>query len=850
MTFQSRHPSKCRSVLRFEPLEDRTAPAAGTPEPPIISFSTYLGGNGADFAKAVAVDRAGNVYVLGNTSSGNFPTTPGALQEASGGGRDAFVAKVNANGSPGYVTYLGGAGDETGYGIAVDETGNVYVTGQTNSADFPTVNALQQNPGGESAFLAKLNPTGTALVYSTYLGGAGYDAGMSVAVDGGGHAYVGGVTESNNFRTENPVQPARGGGVDAFVAKFDPTGTSLVYSTYLGGAAAEDECHLAIDGTGNAYAAGHTRSANFPTVNALYGSQPGGLDVFLTKLNPTGSALVYSTYVGGGVNPNSGQGLDLASGIAVDGGGAAYVTGYTNSPDFPTDNPIQATIGDSYHAYVFKMNAGGTALDYSTFLGGNEQDYGGAIAVDGDGNAFVVGETGSTNFPTVNPWQGPGGGGNGGFPTNNDAFVTKIKPDGTALVYSSFLGGSATETPLGVAVDADGNAFVVGKTGSVDFPRVAAWQTPAGGTDAFITRITEGGEPLTGSFPVRNGRTAQTYPTIAMALETAQDGDTILLADGVYREHLGIGKQVTLRADNPGGAILDGDGAGTLAMVSADVTFDGLHFRNAAVGVDQRDADVHYRVQRCIASDMNVAFSINNSNSSVGEADILNSIVLDSNQAVNINDGGTVRVTNTIIDNVRTAYVGIGVAIVPDHNLLHNVQEVQYGNVSDDPAQIVADPLFVDRISGNFHLGIGSPAIDSGIEVGEAYLGTGPDRGVFEFSASDNSSPLISVIADQTTNEGEPTGTIAFTVADAETVAESLVVTASSSNQELLPDANIVLNGSGASRTLTVTPAAGKFGTSTISVTVRDSDGGVVTTAFTLTVRPRSDLTEDQGLRT
>ena len=447
---------------------------------PVLSYSTYLGGSGNDavVGSGIAVDSAGNAYVTGDTVSTNFPTA-NPLQPATGGGDDAFVAKLNASGTAlVYSTYLGGSGDDAGSDIAVDSAGNAYVTGYTRSTNFPTANPLQPTFGGDrDAFVAKLNASGTALVYSTYLGGIASDVGSGIAVDSAGNAYVTGDTVSTNFPTANPLQPASGGGLtDAFVAKLNATGTALVYSTYLGGSASDAGLDIAVDSAGNAYVTGNTSSTNFPTANPLQPASGGGTDAFVAKLNAAGTALVYSTYLGGSA---SDAGLD----IAVDSAGNAYVTGDTSSTNFPTANPLQPASGGGTDAFVAKLNAAGTALVYSTYLGGSGNDVGSGIAVDSAGNAYVTGNTVSTNFPTANPLQPASGGG-------TDAFVAKLNAAGTALVYSTYFGGSASDAGRDIAVDSAGNAYVTGNTSSTNFPTANPLQpVTGGGTDAFVAKI-------------------------------------------------------------------------------------------------------------------------------------------------------------------------------------------------------------------------------------------------------------------------------------------------------------------------------------------------------------------------
>jgi hypothetical protein len=474
---------------------------------PVLSYSTYLGGSGGDQGDGIAVDTAGNAYVTGYTMSTDFPTA-NPLQTncdncQAGSSGDAFVAKLNPSGSAlVYSTYLGGSDYDVPYGIAVNTAGNAYVTGWTGSTDFPTANPLQASiKGVRNAFVTELNAGGSALLYSTYLGGSDNDVAYGIAVDTAGNAYVTGYTMSTDFPTANPLQGTCGscnGFYTAFVAKLNPTGSALVYSTYLGGSGGDQGDGIAVDTAGNAYVTGWTASTDFPTANPLQTNcdncQAGSSgDAFVAKINPTGSALVYSTFLGG-----SGP-YDYGNGIAVDSAGNAYVTGETDSTDFPTADPLQASIKGLTNAFVTELNAGGSALLYSTYLGGSDYDAAYGIAVDTAGNAYVTGYTMSTDFPTANPLQGTCGSCNGFY----TAFVAKLNPTGSALVYSTYLGGSGGDQGDGIAVDTAGNAYVTGWTASTDFPTANPLQTKcdncqAGSSgDAFVAKISPGPAEVT-----------------------------------------------------------------------------------------------------------------------------------------------------------------------------------------------------------------------------------------------------------------------------------------------------------------------------------------------------------------
>ena len=408
-----------------------------------------------------------------------------------------------------YSTYLGGSDMDYANAIAVDPSGNAYVTGYTASIDFPLVKPVQSSPGGGTctdgvdtiacfdAFVTKLNPAGTALVYSTYLGGSNEDYATGIALDASGDAYVTGYTNSTDFPVKNALQAENAGGYDAFVAELSADGASLIYSTYWGGSSDDIGTGVAVDSSGNAYISGYTASPEFPvTPGALQANYGGGdHDGFVVKFNSGGAELGYSTFLGGSAD-------DYAYGVAVDSAGDAYVTGATNSANFPTLNAFQPNYAGGlcavapntfpcYDAFVAKLNPAGSALIYSTYLGGTGSDYGYAIALDGSSNAYMTGYTTSTNFPTTaGAFQQVFGG-------SYDTFVTKLDGAGSALVYSTYLGGPGTQVGYDVAVDSSGHAFVTGYNYGGGFPTVSPTQAKnAGFYDAFVSMLNASGSSL------------------------------------------------------------------------------------------------------------------------------------------------------------------------------------------------------------------------------------------------------------------------------------------------------------------------------------------------------------------
>ncbi|MBX3083231.1 MAG: SBBP repeat-containing protein [Anaerolineae bacterium] len=369
-----------------------------------------------------------------------------------------------------YSYDIGGSGKDVGVGIAVDSSGDVYLTGYTSSAWFPTRDPFQaSNAGYSDAFVTKLNARG--LVYSTYLGGGGNDFGIDIAIDGNGNAYLTGYTASTNFPTQNPFQVANAGDNDVFVAKLNATGATLLYSTYLGGDDDDSGQGIAVDSSGNAYLTGYTASINFPIQNAFQAANAGSRDAFVTKLNATGTALVYSTYLGGGFD-------DFGYSIAVDSSGNAYLTGLAASTNFPTQNAFQAANAGFSDAFVTKLDATGGALVYSTYLGGDDDDSGQGIAVDSNGNVHLTGGSASDNFPMQYPIYAM-------YRGEDDVFVSTLNPTGSALVFSTYLGGDGDDGGLDIAVDSSDNIYLTGYTTNPN----PWYPIEVDRTDAFLVKI-------------------------------------------------------------------------------------------------------------------------------------------------------------------------------------------------------------------------------------------------------------------------------------------------------------------------------------------------------------------------
>jgi hypothetical protein len=392
-----------------------------------------------------------------------------------------------------YSTYIGGSSWDWGTAIAVDGSGNAYVTGRTNSTDYDvTPGAFQTtHEGSYDVFVTKLNAGGNALIYSTYIGGGSNDYGFGIAVDGSGNAYLVGSTNSTDYDvTVGAFQTTKGGTYDVFVTKLDASGSGLVYSTYIGGSGDEIGYDIAVDGSGNVYVTGETGSTDYDvTAGAFQTSYGGGTyDVFITKLDASGNTLIYSTYIGGSSD-------DYGYGIAVDESGNAYVTGYTNSSDYDvTVGVFQTTYGGGlWDVFVTKLDASGSGLVYSTYIGGSGSDYGNDITIDESGNAYLTGWTTSIDYDvTAGAFQTTNGGG-------GDVFVTKLDASGNVLVYSTYIGGSGGDYGYGITVDGSGNAYVTGSTTSTDYDVTAgAFQTTYGGgsRDIFVTKLDASGNVL------------------------------------------------------------------------------------------------------------------------------------------------------------------------------------------------------------------------------------------------------------------------------------------------------------------------------------------------------------------
>jgi len=447
---------------------------------PTIKYSTLLGGTNSD--EGLGISLAGDsAYIVGYTSSDDLPATQGTYQ----GNLDVFVAKFQPDGSAvDFVSYLGGQGNDIGRDLVIGSGGEVFLTGDTDSTDFPVPGGLYtENAGSTDAFVAVLNATGSVLNYSTYLGGSGVDHGFGVSLDSAGPVYVAGDTFSTDFpTTPGAYSETPAGGAEAYVVKFNSDGSSLLYSTYIGGGSDDSAHDVKVDSADQAYIVGSTSSSDFPVApdpGAVQISIAGGSDAFIARLNASGTALSFSTYLGGSQN-------DAATSLVLDDSGTVFVTGYTYSGDFPlAESSFQNFLGGENDAFVAVINNSGESLLYSTFLGGDGPDVGRDLDFDNLGNLYVTGETGSTDFPVAgNAFQTS-------LEGTQDAFLTGFNNDGSALIFSSYLGGDANDVGNDVAVNDSGQIFITGRTNSSNFPTTTGAFQPdnAGAVDAFIVNI-------------------------------------------------------------------------------------------------------------------------------------------------------------------------------------------------------------------------------------------------------------------------------------------------------------------------------------------------------------------------
>uniref|UniRef100_UPI003564C6E5 DUF7948 domain-containing protein n=1 Tax=Stieleria sp. TaxID=2795976 RepID=UPI003564C6E5 len=666
---------------------------------PILDYGTYLGGLGTETAEAIKVDSSGNAYITGTTASADFPTTTGPF--GTTGGNDVFVTKLSADGSTVlYSTYLGGTGNDFGYDIDIDASGNAYVVGKTASADFTTTAGAYDEvlSGSSDGFVLKLDATGSTVLYGSYIGSnLSNDSAFGVAVDGSGQAYVTGTLAGSitGFATAGAYQATPGGGADAFLAVVAADGSGIVYGSYFGGSGGDQTLDIAIDGSGAAYLTGFTNGTDLPvTGNAYQSTSGGGKDAFIVKLDPLGggaSDLVYSSYLGG-------TGNDEAKSIALDASGRAYIAGYTVSTDFDTTTGAYDTVyggggnDDAFFAVVDTGLSGAASLAYSTFLGDTADDDARGIAVDSSGIAWITGTAVSAAFPTTGDAYDATRGG------TRDAFISAINPLGSGaadLVYSTFLGGSANEYGYDIALDGADNLYVVGETQSADFDSTtgAYDETLAGTSDGFIAKFWSDTLIVDTTNDVVDGTTTSISALLSnkgadgfislreaiIATNNTAGADTIQLLAGTYLiTTAGIGDDsaatgdldimdgLTINGAGSGLTIIDGGGDGAAGGLDTDRVFDilsgNVSFSELTIqhGEHKSDAGGGVRVDSIASLSLTSVVLKNNVSKDGGAISsdgilVLQSVTVDGNFAQNKGGGilntGNATITDTTISN-------------------------------------------------------------------------------------------------------------------------------------------------------------------------------------------------------
>ena len=658
---------------------------------PVLVYGSFLGGTGVNKAQGIAIDAAGNAYLTGETASAAFPTTAGAYDTAKSTGSDIFVTKLNSSGT-GLVfsTFIGGSGDDVAWGIALDATGNAYVTGSTTSSNLPTLNAFQSAlSGAQDAFFLKLNAAGTALAYSTYYGGTGNgDIAYAIAVDAAGRAYVAGDTNSGSgIASAGAYDTALSGATDAFLVKFDPTlsgAASRLFGTYLGGTADDHGLAVAVDAFGKAHVSGYTTSSNLATTASAYdAAYNGGDDAFLTVFNAAGSALTYSTYLGGGGN-------DSASAIALDAAGKVYLSGSAGS-GFITKNAYDSTYGGgTWDAFVAKLDpalSGGASLIYSTYLGGAGTETAPGIAVDSLGRAHVTGIT-SGSFPTTaDALQSTYAGG------TNDAFYATLSSTGNSLAYSTYLGGSGDDVGYAIAPDGSDNIYLTGYTASSNFQQTTggAYDTTQNGSyDAFVVKFSSGALVVTTTNDVVDGATTSIAALLAnkgadglislreaiIATNNTAGADAISLAAGTYTlsrtganedasstGDLDITGDLTITGVGANTTFIDGAGLDRVfEVLGANATISGVTVQNGSAGdgggihvsgsLTLRDAAVSGNSATAIGGGILVSGALT-----------LDRVNMDGNRAdvgggINVGSGASATLTNVTMSGNTVTSVG------------------------------------------------------------------------------------------------------------------------------------------------------------------------------------------------
>lgn len=531
-------------------------------DPVFLGFSTLFGGSSTEDGYDIFVDSSGYIYVTGDTASSNFPLKN--PYNSSIVGWDAFVSKLNQTGN-GLIfsTFIGGGDQDQAFCITVDPYGSIYIAGTTISTDFPMVNSYNSTNGGGygDGFIAKFNSAGSALSYSTFIGGYKYDAIEDIVTDSSGNLYVVGYTRSPDFTTKSAYNSTYGGSDDVFIAKYTLSGT-LTFSTFFGGSNNEDAYAIAVTST-SIYITGYTSSSNFPTQNAIDSSLGGSGDAFIAKFGVSGSTLDYSTYYGGSNG-------DYANDITVDSSGNAYITGYTLSTDFPLQNYVDNSLKGTYSAFIAELSSTGSTKLFSTYFGGTGADWGNSIRLDSSNNIYIMGWTSSTDLQVKNAFQSKNNGGTA------DLFLTKIKASDHTIDYSTYFGGNGYEYQGKIAVTGAGIVYGISITTNADIMTVHAYQSQYGGssTDCFMFEINSTLDTI-----------APTVSLVGTANESINKGGTVIQLStsddisGVYKVLFNWDNNVTNSTYSTVGDVIipSGDGSHTLDVYAMDVAGNWAH---------------------------------------------------------------------------------------------------------------------------------------------------------------------------------------------------------------------------------------------------------------------------------
>ncbi|MCL4298836.1 MAG: hypothetical protein KJ077_24070 [Anaerolineae bacterium] len=792
-------------------------------DPPLI-YSTFLGGTGNETPGfAVAVNAAGEIFLTGHTAASGFPTTAGAYDTSyNGSGSNVFVTKLNASGSGlVYSTFLGGTGSTNeGKSIAINGAGEAFIVGYTDSADFPTTAGAYDTTFNGTAydpFVTKLSANGSSLVYSTFLGtgeiatgsvgpgGSSLVGGYDIAVNTAGEAFVTGTTSDSSFpTTAGAYDTTYSGTFNVFVTKFNASGSALVYSTFLGATdnswSKQYSRGIAINNAGEAYVVGRTETtSSFPTTAGAYDTTyNGSSDGFVTKLNASGSGLAYSTFLGTPSND------DIAD-IAVNSAGEAYVFSQTYSGGFATTaGAYDTTYNDSYgytDTAVTKFNASGSGLVFSTYLGGDDFDYPGSIALNNStSEIYLTGATYSYTFPTT-----PGAYDNTVNGSYN-AFVAKLSADGSNLGYGTYLAGMWQARGTGIVPGSGtAEAYVIGATTSTSFPVSAgAYDTSYnGGQDIFVTKLILLNNPTISSIANRStNEDVATGPISFTVGDVETSADSLTVSGSSSNQTLVPNANITF--------------GGSGANRTVTVTPAANQYGSATITVTVSDGTY--------STPTSFVLTVNSVNDAPTISDIANQ---------STNEDVAVGPISFTVGDIETAAGSLMVSgSSSDQTLVPNAN-ITFGGSGANRT------VTVTPAANQF-----GPATIT-IQVSD---GTSSAQDSFVLTVNSvNDTPLISNIPDQVIAYNTAKGPITFNVGDVETAAGSLTLSANSSNPTIVPVSNIVFGGSGASRTVTVTPAAGQYGTVTLTVTVSDGAATAFDT-FTFIVNSPTSDTDGDGM--